>query len=239
MIIFCHGGQMKSKRSLLLGSVVLVFTIVSCSSIVESTRKSVAGDESPRKKEDAKIKWVSKTQYDELMEKYKKLNNKYESLKDNSIKGRSGLEEIDHLASESVETIDVFGKESSSEGKGVVPTAISEKKVESDVDYYKKAETLLANGKSEEALKILHFLEKSSVDQLRVRAKRHIGDIYLKKKQYDLALQVFESILQENSYSSLVLVALEKAVLCSEKLGLVDKKSRYDSLLKDAFEMRG
>lgn len=229
---------MKSKKSLLLGSVVLSLSIMSCSSMVESTRQSLTGDSSPRKVKDGKAKWVSRTQYDELMEKYKKLNSKYEALKDSSIKSRSGFDQIDSLAGNSTETINVFENENNPQAATKVKVASGDK-VESDISYYQKATTLMTNNKVDEALKIFQFLEKSPVRQVQVRAKKSIGDIYLSKKQYDLALQVYESILHQNSYSSVVLAALEKAVFCSGQLGLVDKKTRYDSLLKDAFEVRG
>ena len=53
--------------------------------------------------------------------------------------------------------------------------------MEEELDYYKKAIALKENQKNDEALKIFQFLEKSNSRQLRVRAKKNIGNIYLAK----------------------------------------------------------
>jgi tetratricopeptide (TPR) repeat protein len=227
-------------------SILLAFTFIlafsGCSNLVESTRKNLMDDSSPRKvKQD--VKWVSKTQYDELMTKYKGLSNKYENLKDQSIKNKTGFNQLDELAasSASTETIDVFGKDGiSNEGKPATqnPVQISEAKVDQELTFYKKAVALKSNGKSDEALKIFQFLDKSQTRQISVRAKRHIGDIYFAKKQYDLALQVFESIIRQNSFSGIVIKALEFAAKSSSELGLNDKKLKYESILRDFFEVR-
>ena len=61
----------------------------------------------------------------------------------------------------------------------------------------------------------------------------------MNKKQYDLALQVFESIIKQGSFSSVVLEALQSAKVASDALGLASKSRQYGSLLKDVFEVRG
>ena len=117
-----------------------------------------------------------------------------------------------------------------------VQVADDQNKINTDLEYYKKAVLLKNNSKIDEALKLFQFLEKSKVKQIQVRAKKNIGDIYLSKNQFDLALQVYEGILRTSSYSGLVIVALEKASFCSHKLGLNEKKAQYESMLKDFFE---
>ena len=104
------------------------------------------------------------------------------------------------------------------------------------MDYYKKAVALNTNGKSEEALKIFQFLEKSNSRQIKIRSKRYIGDIYFAGKQYDLALQVYEDMIRKNAFSGSTLKALGSAAKCAEQLGLTDKKAQYESLLQDVFE---
>lgn len=223
---------MKSKKNLFLGSLILVGSIVGCSSMVESTRKSLLGDSSPRDAKEQKTLWVSKSQYDDLMTKYKDLSEKYENLKDTQLKSRAGFDQLDSIMTDNTETIDIADA-------APAPKSVSENKIESDINFYHKAAALVKNEKLDEALKIFQFLEKSQVKQIRVRSKANIGNIYLVKSQYDLALQVFEGIIQNDSFSSYVIPALKKASFCSAKLGLVDKKEKYESLLNDVFEVRG
>lgn len=212
----------------------------SCSSLVESTRKSLLGDDSPRSSKTKEVKWVSKSQYDDLMAKYKTLNEKYTKLKDDKYtNSTSGFSQVDELSTNS-ETVDVFGKEAVAKGAATAGAAqklnINQTSVEEELGYYKKAMALKSNGKYEEALKIFQFLEKSNSRQIQVRSKRNIGDIYYSQQQYDLALQVYESIIKQNAFSGSTLKALSNAAKCSDKLGLTDKKAQYESLIRDVFE---
>lgn len=224
----------------MLNIFLFIYFAVSCSSFVESTRKSLLGDETPRKSVKKEVKWVSKGQYDDLMVKYKTLNDKYERLKEQGLNNKSGFDQITELSkskSKSTETVDVFGDNGLSSKlkstRSSVPSSIEE-----EVSYYKKAVVLKSNGKNDEALKLFQFLENSTVAQLKVRSKLHIGDIYFSKNQYDLALQVYEDIIRNHAFSSSVLGALKHAVVCSTELGLSDKKAQYESLLKDVFGMQ-
>lgn len=217
-----------------------------CSSLVESTRKSLLGSDSPRQA-DQEVKWVSKAQYDQLMGKYKALNDKYEKLKDDSLSASgSPVKDIG-------ETVDVFATnglaDQASEVKSQSPKAsphktasspeeLTGREVDQEIQYYKKAVALNLNGKVPEALKIFQYLERSSTDQIRVRARAHIGNIYMQQGQYDLALQVYEKIIQSDAFSGKVFEALKGAVVCSEKLNLGQKKSKYQSILNDFFEIQ-
>ncbi len=78
-------------------------------------------------------------------------------------------------------------------------------------------------------------LERSSNDQVRVRALYYIGKIHMEQREYDLALQVFEELIERAAYSSYVLSTLKELVKCTEKLKLQKKRARYESLLKDVF----
>ena len=236
---------MISKKSIFATSITAVL-FVGCSSLVESTRKSLLGDEKPRTVKQEK-KWVSKSQYDDLLEKYKNLSLKHENLKDQNLGQGSGFDQVNDLAksSEASETIDVFGSEglakkpvikpeiSNSEG----PKAI-DKDIDKDLDYFKRAVSYKDNGKLEEALKIFQFLEKSKTNQISVRAMKFIGMIYYEKKQYDLALQVYEAIIRKNSFSGVVITALDYASKCSKQLGLTEKQLKYESILRDFFEVK-
>ena len=96
---------------------------------------------------------------------------------------------------------------------------------------------LKANGKDDEALKILQYLERSSTEQVRVRARAQIGDIYMEKGQFDLALQVYETMITSDAFSGKILTALKKAVVCCDRLNLTQKKMKYQSILEDFFEI--
>jgi tetratricopeptide (TPR) repeat protein len=226
-------------------------SFVSCSSLVESTRKSLLGDTSPRSNTKKQVKWVSKSQYDDLMMKYKTLSEKYENLKEEKIANSSAFNQLDELASKKVdETVDVFGD------KGIVKQnntmtpppvvkplppkkqSVSIDRVEQELTYYKKAVAVFDNGKIEEALKMFQSLEQSSHKQIRVRSKKYIGDIYFSKTKYDLALQVYENIINNDSYSGKVIPVLRTAAICSGKLGLNEKKAQYESILRDFFEVQ-
>ena len=91
----------------------------------------------------------------------------------------------------------------------------------------------------DEALKILQYLERSPTDQVRVRARSQIGDIYMIKGQYDLALQVYETMITNDAFSGKILTALKKAVVCCDRLNLTQKKMKYQSILQDFFEIEG
>jgi hypothetical protein len=58
----------------------------------------------------------------------------------------------------------------------------------------------------------------------------------LEKQHFDLALQVFEDIINKSAYSGVVLDALKHAVVCTDKLGIINKKEQYMSMLNDVFE---
>lgn len=214
------------------------FILPSCSNFVDTTRKSLLGSEEPRvKPKDAK--WVSKDQYDDLMDKYKTLTDKYEKIKDDKINSNTDYAEAAQIAasgvpSESVvETVDAFGDQESP-----VQIEVSGEGISKDLEFYKKAVALKSNGRVDEALKTFQYLEGSKVRQIKVRAKKNVGDIYFAKGQYDLALQVYEGIIRGGAFSGVVIEALENAVQCGAKLGLMDKKERYESILRDFFEIR-
>ncbi len=223
---------MLSKYSLISSTLILI-SVVSCSSWVESTRKNLLEDDSPRKV-NQEVKWVSRQQYDDLMEKYKGLNTKYENLKSEKLTQNMGA----NPNNISTESIDVFGKDgiASTPAKATKPITVDDAMKE--IDLYKKAVNLKESGKAGESLEIFQFLEKSSMPQVAVRARKHIGEIYFGQKKYDLALQVFESIIRQNSFSSAVIDALNYAGKCSGQLGLTDKQLKYESILKDFFEIR-
>jgi tetratricopeptide (TPR) repeat protein len=227
---------MLSRLSLVLSSLII---FASCSSLVESTRKTLLGDDSPRSKTKKEVKWVSKTQYDDLMGKYKNLTNKYEKVKEDKYTQGGGFDQVSEMTNNSSpETVDVFGRNGIVNKKKEKRLTINKSSLEEELVYYRKAVALKENKKVDEALKIFQFLENSNSKQVKIRAKRFIGDIYLSKNQFDLALQVYEDMIKQNAFSGSTLKALENAAKCADKLGLTDKKAQYESLLRDVFEVQ-
>ena len=55
---------------------------------------------------------------------------------------------------------------------------------------------------------------------------------------YTGKFQVFEDIISKNADSGMVLDALRYAAVCSDKLGLTNKKDQYASMLNDVFETK-
>lgn len=247
---------MKSKNGLknLLVLTTILMAVSSCSSLVESTRKSLLDSESPRSARPVKNQWVSKQQYDQLMGKYKNLLGEYERLKENRLTspGKDLIGELKDTpaASDSVgesvgESVDVFGKDalakaaSAAGAKPVIDTVRSSSDVNKEIKVFKKAVALKAGGKSTEALKIFQVLEDSKTKQIRTRARYQLAQIYYNQKEFDLSLQASEKIIFGDAFSGVVLEALNLAVENCDKLGLEEKKLKYKSMLIDVFGIAG
>ena len=96
----------------------------------------------------------------------------------------------------------------------------------------------LKSSASGDATKIFQQLETQGIPEVKVRSKLQIGEMLYEKGQYDLALQVFEDIINKYAYSGVVLESLKYAQICSEKLGLQNKKDQYSSMINDVFEAK-
>lgn len=225
---------MKLKTNIFNLVLVLIAT-QGCASWVESAKKMIDGDTAEQKKKE--VKWVSQNQYNDLLIKYNTLNEENQRLKQVQVaksQEAPNYNQIDELSQsiESTDAIDVFKDERLSED---MQGNIESSEVSRLVATYNKALTLKQNGKLKTALGMFQKLEKTAVEQIVVRSKYQVAQIYYNQNQFDLALQVYESIISKNSFSSIVLDALNGAVLCSESLGLKDKKMRYQSVLQDFF----
>lgn len=214
---------------------VVMTALSSCSSWIETTRKTVNGEDGPRKAQ-KEVKWVSKAQYDDLMVKYKNLLNEYDSLKN----AKSSNDP--NIASEVVnqnlaESVNVFAPQHMAPAKAVENKSLSIDEASKELKLYRRSEALYGMGKVDEALSAFQVLQKSPTSQIRVRAKRYIALIYMRKEQYDLALQVLEQIIQSEAFSAVVLDALSSAIVCCQKLGLEEKREQYQSILKDVFQL--
>jgi tetratricopeptide (TPR) repeat protein len=208
----------------------------SCSWYRDVERSLVEDDE----KKAQKSRSVSRSQYDQLLVKYEELSKKYEALKENPNKGQSSLvDELQKTSSENfaqttpnAETVDAFPNQ-----QVVVASEDLPADLESQLLIFKKGVGLKESNPGE-ATKIFQQLESAGTPAIRVRAKLQIGELLYGKGQYDLALQVFEDIINKNAHSGVVLDALKYAVNCSDRLGIQNKKEQYASMLNDVFEAK-
>ena len=187
---------------------------------------------------------VTREQYDQLLVKYEELSKKYEQLKERPANSENNLvDEINNLQGENfappsmnseTETVNVFPSGTTTEA--AVSTAPIEvpKDIESQVGLFRRGLTLKTTNQSE-ATKIFQQLETQAITPIRVRAKYQIGEMLLGRGQYDLALQVFEDVINRYAESGVVLDALRGAVLASGKLGIDNKRDQYSSMLNDVF----
>lgn len=222
-------------REVLFLSILAIAT--SCSSWLETTRKTVSGEEGPRKSGE-QVKWVSKSQYDDLMEKYKNLLSEYEKNKTGSSL-QNDLNAQKPPVGQLAESVDVFAAPAANESKAspVAPAVMTDGEINKELSLYRKSEALLNVDKKNEALRAFQVLQKSPNRQIRVRSRNYIAQIYKSSGQYDLALQVYEEIIGQDAFSGTILQALAGAIECCEKLGLDEKRIQYQSMLKDVFEV--
>jgi TolA-binding protein len=188
---------------------------------------------------------VSREQYDQLLVKYEELAKKYEQLKELPQKGEGSLvDELQRTSSENfsqpstnVETVDAFSETPAAASTGTVAVSDLSADIESQVNLYRRG-VAAKNTNPGEATKIFQQLESQGLPAIKARARLQMGELLLSKGQYDLALQVFEDVISKNAHSGVVLEALRHAVVCSDKLGIQNKKEQYASMLNDVFETK-
>lgn len=213
---------MKQQFSLLL----LMLTVISCAGWVDSAHETI------RKEQGAVVikKQVPLDQYNDLLVKYKNLEDELESEKMRNSAVTQKSRAPAPVSQKSMEdSIDVFVEEKLLNNR--------DDNKEQLTAAYQKAKILKRNKKFSKALELLQVLEQSPNKQILVRAKYHIGQIYYLQGNYDLALQVYEAIISQYSFSSLVLPALEGAAAAAAQLKQTEKQMRYSSVLKDFFGM--
>lgn len=223
---------------------MLALMVLSSCSWYRNMERSLVEDDQKLSK---RSKTVSREQYDQLLTKYEELAKKYENIKENPNADQSSLvDELQKTSSQAggqsnlnTETVDIFSNNSTPVNQQVVVAVKDDvtSDLESQVELFKRA-VAIKNTNPGEATKIFQQLESQGSPAVKARAKLQIGDLLLSKSQYDLALQVFEDVINKNAHSGVVLDALKYAVVCSEKLGLKNKKDQYASMLNDVFETK-
>lgn len=254
------------RKAALFSSILSITLILSllaalsgCSWI--TSKRSLFGDD---KEENTSLQTVPKAQYDQLKQKYEKLlagsksapmtsdgnpllqDGKEKDLFENKdpdeiVKELNKLEP-DAVASgkapELVETVDVFGKGITKLGpaKAIVSSDYDSVDVQGQIEQLQRARRYLAQNKMDSALNEFKLLENSPVRQIQVRARFNIGELLFRQGEFDLAMQVFEDILQKDAFSGIVIKTLGRLIACSEKLKLKKKQEQYYSILHDFFE---
>lgn len=214
--------------------------------------------------EEAKLETVPKEQYDQLFQKYQALVDqekknspvvKSESAKVAGQAVRPEMSEqtlvdpsdvVNDLAkvlpnqnSNSTDTVDMNQKLPPVPSSFGVETLNQTDDVDQQIAKLREANDLVKVNKFENALQILKSLEQSQEKQIRVRARFMIGELLFNQGEFDLAHQVFEDIVSKDAFSGLVIKALARLVVCSEKLKLPEKGQKYFSYLHDVFGESG
>lgn len=235
-------GRIMLKKLNFVLPFLLFFVLSGCGLFKNRNPVKADGPASP-----GPVQMVTKDQYDQLLNKYELLlreKNKEAVVPNESITEKD-LEDLP-------ETVDVF-KQASVQAAAPIPVKedtivnlkdeeiindsnMGSNEIEKGLNKYYQLESYLDQKKYDQAMILLKELESSPVAQLKVRAKLNIGNLLFEQKEYDLALQKYEEIIGQYSFSGLVLQALAKLVECSEKLGLQEKRKRYYSILHDFFE---
>ncbi|MCY4645041.1 MAG: hypothetical protein OXB88_10520 [Bacteriovoracales bacterium] len=200
---------------------------------------------------------ISKEQYDALLKKYNTLQEELKILRsyerERTRKIAQSSEDVSNRLdkTEGIHTVDVFLEGQNSPGlpqeqehkKGPSPETIThddsgdddEKTLRELIEQLRQAQTLVNQGNYQESKVILKHLQDSPYRQIQVRAKFWMGESLFHQKEFDLALQTYEDIIQKDAFSGFVLKSLERLIVCSEKLKLDRKKDLYYSMLHDFF----
>jgi len=218
------------KISQVIPALAFALLASSCSWLDRMERSLVGEEESPPS---SKRATVPKAQYDELLAKLEALKRENEALKS----GRSGSDAlVGDLSKAPVEgspqgqTVDVFGGAAA----GDVPAAPGG--LEGQLMNYRQA-VAMQEQNAGEAMRLFASLARGAAPAIRARSQLRMGEILMKQGEWDLAMQAFDEIITQQAHSGAVLDALRHLVVCSDKLGLAQKRDQYQSLLRDVFQV--
>lgn len=196
---------------------------------------------------------VSKEQYDALLSKYEKLQERVNNGNTGNAKDMSIINDLQSSKGNSqlADTVDVFSKGGATtqsfnsnaldmapvdEGYVLEINDEDARELESEIFELSKSVRLMDSRQFADAMGILNQLRQSKFRQIRVRAQFNIGEILFAQNEYDLAMQAFEDIVRRQAFSGFVLKSLGRLIACSEKLNLKEKQDQYYSILHDFFE---
>lgn len=232
-------------------AVIFMLSLNSCAWL--QSRQSLFGNDEDKSPKSETAASVPKEQYDQLLQKYEALQTRYQT-DEAQVASQAMPEAMDGPGANQAilgalenanqgdlaETVDVFAAQNNAQTSAsstvVGSDDYSSVDVEAQIRNLQLADKLVSQNKFDESLNLLKPLERSPVRQVRVRARYLVGESLFKQGDYDLSMQIFEEIIQKEAFSGMVLKALGRLIVCSEKLNLEKKKERYYSLLHDFFE---
>lgn len=165
---------------------------------------------------------VSREEYNKLLAKYQKLAKKTSPQADSETVTIGFDKELENL-------------NQNINSKSTPEQTWRDQQIESQISQLRKAYSFFRQKKFPQALEVLKPLEVASHKQVQVRAKFLIGDILFFQNEFDLSMQVFEEIITRHAFSGVVVEALGRLIVCSEKLQLKQKEEKYYSILHDFF----
>ncbi len=220
----------------------LIFLNLSSCSLFSSSRNVVA-DSKNKGKGKAAVTTVAKAQYDELLKKYQVLLRRNRQLEGDDLPADVTVSPPANLP-KLAETVDVFAKQldkvaevqNSSKNLISVAAPFIRKDMEGQIADIKKVIQLIDKNHFDEALQILKILESSKYSQIAVRSKFYTGEVLFRQGEFDLAMQLFEEVINRYAFSGIVLKTLGRLIICSEKLKIKKKYDLYYSILHDFFK---
>jgi len=201
-----------------------------------------------------KNEFIHRVQYDELKHKYDQLSQENKILKSKLSRNTNEPEELMDYSStinktvKSInskgleETVDLFSEVKPFKGtktnkaikKNNLETSAD---IQSQLDLLSTASSFISKNEFDKAMAKLKLTESSSINVIAAESKFLIGEIMFKQNEYDLAMQLFEEIIFKYAETSIVLPALKKLIICTQKLKLSSKNAKYSSYYYDLFKM--
>jgi TolA-binding protein len=207
-----------------------------------------------------KGKPVSMAEHEALKQRYAELEERYQELQgvksianpNINAEGEQILtaingQPLDDQSSQLSETVNVFSDEQKTqtsadikidvEGGGAVKAAstVMNSQLEKEVEQLNQGIELLQKGQYDTAVGIFKSLEASSSKQIQVRSKFYVAEVLFNQNEFDLAMQVYEEIVQKYAFSGVIIKAIGRLIVCAEKLNLEKKRESYYSILHDFF----
>lgn len=234
--------------------------LLSSCSWVSSSRRSLIGNDPGSTAEKADLadpsanppaNTVSRGEYEDLLRRYEDLSHKYAQSKENEAtfkveKDKNAIDPRDAASQKAqlVETVDIFEGQApakTAEATSVVEAVAMAEAIdnpgatEAEILKIRQAKGLMESKSYDKALELLQPMEQTTNRQIRVRVKTMIAKLLMTQNEYDLAMQVFEEVIQKYAFSGHTLEALQGLVTCTEKLNMTKKREQYYSILNDVF----